>query len=276
MPLAHDPPPQPGDPIGAFRDGKVAASDPDGFLYVIDAATSEISKLTPAGKVVATAGGYGWSDAAMDRPSDVSAPNGIDVYVADYGNHRILRLDRNLNVISSLSLNDADGRRLFGYPKSVACSGDGILYIVDGENQRIVSITTGNQPDRIFGDVRSGEGRLAAPTKIRVGPDHTIYVLDGTRVVLFDIYGNFLKAIPVGGDITPCSIFLWKHSFGVCDPCSPVLVTDSGFIRIPGIRGTDSCSIRDCTAEGEVLFLLTSHSITPVRFHTEAATDSGR
>jgi hypothetical protein len=262
--------------FGEFRDARTLAYGPDGFLYVIDAATNEVLKLDSAGKILARAGGYGWSDAALDRPSDISVPNGIDVYLADYGNHRIIRLDRNLSFVSELRLNDADGRRLFGYPKSVACSGEGILYIVDGENQRIVSITAANQADRIFGDVRSGEGRLVAPVKVRVGPDRTVYVLDGSRIVCFDAYGNFLRAIPLKPEIRPVSLFLWKTSFGVCDPCGPMLAADSGFVTLSRTGMGDSCTVRDCAAAGEGYFILTQHSVTSVRFQSGAAPDSGQ
>src|SRR5881394_4402970 len=78
------------------------AIDPQGNRYVLDAVQNVVVKLNPTGVAVRSVGGYGWSDLTFDQPSDISVPNGLDVYIADYGNHRIVRYDHSLNFVSTI------------------------------------------------------------------------------------------------------------------------------------------------------------------------------
>jgi len=94
-----------------------------GNLYVLSAEENTVKLIGPDGKVVAVVGGAGWENGRFDRPSGIWARNGIDVFVADYGNHRVQRFDRGLTFVSSLSTRESSepGQR-FGYPSDVALS----------------------------------------------------------------------------------------------------------------------------------------------------------
>jgi hypothetical protein len=129
----------------------------------------------------------------------VWARNGINVFVADYGNHRIQRFDRNLNFVSSLSTRERDDpAERFGYPTDVALSRLGELYICDGENARIVKVDRSNRVERSFGGFDAGEGRLHKPRTIEIGPKDRVYVLDGARIMVFDSFGNFIHQVADG------------------------------------------------------------------------------
>jgi DNA-binding beta-propeller fold protein YncE len=179
--------------VGHFSNARALTIDPLGNVYVIDAATNELLKFSPSGETIAKTGGYGWSQTNFDSPSDLATTNGIDVYVTDYGNHRIQRFDKQLNYISSFELRSGESAvyRL-GYPLSVAVDRFGSLFILEGENNQIVKINTRQNIERLFGGVQAGKGRLKDPKLLRVSQNDRVYVLDGDKFRVFDVFGNYL------------------------------------------------------------------------------------
>jgi len=173
--------------------------DVHGNITLLETERNTIRRLTrelaPADQV----GGSGWRNDQFDRPSGVWARNGIDVFVADYGNHRIQRFDRSLNFVSSLSTRESDNAaERFGYPTDVALSRLGDLYICDSENTRIVKVDRSNRVERSFGGFDAGKGRLRNPRTLEIGPRDRVYVLDGTRILVFDSFGNFMRQVAGG------------------------------------------------------------------------------
>jgi hypothetical protein len=167
-----------------------------GNIYLLDAAQNTLTLLTKARDTVRAIGGAGWQDTQFDRPAAVWAQNGIDVFVADYGNHRIQRFDRNLNFVCSFSTHESENAEIrFGYPTGVALSRLGDLYICDSENTRCVKINRSNTVERTFGGFDAGKGRLVHPSQLACGPDDQVFVLDESRVVVFDAFGNYLRSL---------------------------------------------------------------------------------
>lgn len=171
------------------------AAGPEGHLFVADTGNNRIIRFTPDGRFVDSVGGFGFQQQQFDRPLDISAKNGLDIFVADYNNERIERYDKNLNPISSLRPDPRLPERLqFGFPSSVDISKHGELFIADTENNRILKINTFGTPELSFGDFNWGEGRLEHPVKIEVTPWDMVYVADqqSNRIVVFDYYGNYV------------------------------------------------------------------------------------
>lgn len=173
--------------------------DINGRFFVIDD-TKNVLRLYAKDQVrQKEIGGPGWGDGQFDRPAGIWARNGIDVFVADYGNHRIQRFDRNLAFISSFSTRDRPNpNERFGYPTDVAVSRLGDLFICDGENSRILKVVGLSQIERTFGGFDAGKGRLRKPVRLEIGPQDNVYVQDGSRVVVFDTFGNFVRIIGDG------------------------------------------------------------------------------
>jgi len=169
-----------------------------GNIYLLDSDRSTVTLLDPAGSQLATMGGMGWENSKLDNPRGLWARNGIDVFVADYGNHRVQRFDRRLNYISTLYTRDSDvPEERFGYPTDVGVSRMGDLYVCDGENQRLIRIGRDGTTIRSMGDYTSGKGRLVAPERVDVGAHDRVYVVDGKRIVVLDLFGNYLHDLPV-------------------------------------------------------------------------------
>jgi DNA-binding beta-propeller fold protein YncE len=216
-----------------FKEARAFSVTPSGVIYVLDKGTNELIKISPEGKILARTGGFGWSETAFDIPSDIESPSDLRTYVADYGNHRIVYFDGNLNYLSSLQLHQGDDLATrFGYPRSVAIDRFGSLFIVDGENTRIVKISESNSIDMTFGGMEGGKGRLSLPGRLRIGPDDVVYVKDGEKILVYDIYGNFIRIVPFPDH---------NHfrNFAVCD--NFLFVLDSLGVR--GIAGAVDTTI---------------------------------
>jgi hypothetical protein len=193
--------------VQSLRPGDVASTssgthfdvDINGNVIVADREMNVLRKLSKDLQVVKEIGGTGWSDNQFDQPAGVWARNGIDVFVADYGNHRVQRFDRNLAFVSSFSTRDRPNpNERFGYPTDVAVSRLGDLFICDGENSRILKVTGLSNVERTFGGFDAGKGRLRKPNRIEIGPHDNVYVQDGSRVVVFDNFGNFIRILGEG------------------------------------------------------------------------------
>ncbi|MBI4428389.1 MAG: NHL repeat-containing protein [Ignavibacteriales bacterium] len=183
---------------GSFQHATRLAVSPQGWVYCIDEAENVVHVLKNRGRESSVIGGYGWATTSFDRPSGV-ATDGINVFISDHGNHRIQRFDKNLNYVSSLSTRDtsAAGAR-FGYPMSVAVSKSGDLFIVDGENLRIVRFSADSRYLQTFGSFDAAKGRLVQPGKIVLSNDDRIYVAEPDRIVEFDYFGNFVRTVGNG------------------------------------------------------------------------------
>jgi DNA-binding beta-propeller fold protein YncE len=163
-------------------------------------------------------GGQGWGDHQLDQPHGIWARNGIDVFVADYANHRIQRFDRNLNFVATLFTRDnEDPEKRFGYPTDIALSRLGELFICDGENNRVIKVNEFSKVERSFGGFDAGEGRLNSPQRIEIGPRDNVFVLDRSRIVVFDLFGNFLYTFGEGLFQKPSVIYADQQGLLVID-----------------------------------------------------------
>jgi len=81
-------------------------------------------------------------------------------------------------------------------PSDISIHADGDVYLLDGLNDRVVVFDSSGGVRFSFTGEASGAGRLKLPMGIDVNGD-TVYVTDtgNHRIVLFDRYGIFIKAI---------------------------------------------------------------------------------
>jgi hypothetical protein len=186
--------------------------DPDGNLYIADTGRNRVLKCGQRGELLREAGGFGFDKQQFDRPVDVWAGNGLDVFVVDYNNQRLERYDKDLNYISSYSSDETLEESLqFGYPAAVGFSNQGELFLADHEFNRMLRIDAFGQPKSSFGDFNWGEGRLARPAKILITPRREIFISDSTAdaIMEFDVYGNFVQRFGEGNLRDPSGMSEW-------------------------------------------------------------------
>jgi len=162
-------------------------------IFLISRGSNEIVKINLDGKILKKIGGFGWNDGQFDIPSSIVS-TAIDIYVADFNNHRIQRFDQNLNFISSLEKSETV---YFEYPASIALSTKGDLYILDSKNKKVLKINGFSKLERTFGNYESGKIVLSEPRLIKLDQSQLIYILDKDQIIVYDEFGSFIKTIPV-------------------------------------------------------------------------------
>ncbi len=189
--------------FGSFDQATRITIGPGGRIYVIDSKINAILIFKSAQDSPTVLGGYGWTAFTFDRPTGI-ATDGLNIYVSDYGNHRVQRFDRYSNLLSSLSTRDTTYAPAgFGYPTGVALSNQGDLIILDSENLRVVEFSADSRFERDFGGLNTAGGKLQNPIKVCSEGDRYIYVLEKNRILEFDFYGNYLRSFAedLPGDI---------------------------------------------------------------------------
>ena len=241
---------------GSWLDVDVA-----GNIYVVNRDRATMTLLDRSLAVRAEVGGPGWEPGTFDLPGGVWARNGLDIYVADYGNHRIQRFDRTLSFVSEFRTRDEENADIrFGYPADVALSRLGELYICDTENIRVLKIDPKTQSSTTFGGIGGGKGRLSRPGALQIGPRDNLYVLDGSRIVVFDPFGNFLRELYSSLFTSPSAIFadevrllvLQGDSLYCLDANERILPV----LPVESVKGTQGSSLRSIAFGRGTLFLL--------------------
>jgi hypothetical protein len=188
-------------------EGTAIDVDIHGNVVILDQRQNTATLYDRSMKKLLVTGGSGWEDGQFDGPAGVWAKNSLDVYIADHGNHRIQRFDRSLSFVSSFSgRNTTDAVTGFGYPSDVSLSRMGSLFVCDTENNRIVRVDAANRVEGSFGGFGGGAGKLDRPVQVEIGPEDHVYVLDPPRVVVFDLFGNFLTTFAEGLITSPSHI----------------------------------------------------------------------
>ncbi|MCB9175720.1 MAG: hypothetical protein H6648_01065 [Caldilineae bacterium] len=180
-----------GEDPGQFRvPGGIDAS-PDSTIYVADTGNHRLQRLSAAGASPTAFGLRGEAEGQVELPGDVAiTPAGIGaspkVFVADTGNHRIERFDRNgAFELAFGSRGPVEGT--FRSPGGIAVSPAGDVWVADTDNHRLQAFDLEGRFLRGAGAAGSALGQLASPRGLEVD-DARVYVADAgnARVAVFD------------------------------------------------------------------------------------------
>ena len=198
-----------GAPTAAQLNGpRGVAVDAAGNVYVADTLNHKVRII--AGGVINTFAGSGTAgfsgdgaaaaSAALNAPFGVAVDGAGNVYIAEFGNNRVRKVDSK-GIITTVagtgvSAYGGDGgpalsAQLNG-PQGVAVDSAGNLYIADTENNRVRRVTAGGAISTIAGNGLAGfaaDGGLAAntqmgnPTGVAVDTFGNLYIADGNARV---------------------------------------------------------------------------------------------
>ncbi len=158
-----------GAATASFYYPKGIAVDAAGNVYVADQTNHKIRKVSAAGVVTTLAGNgtSGSSDgvgasASFQNPSGIAVDLSGNVYVADYDNHKIRKINAT-GVVTTLAGNgvrgDIDGTgndASFRYPSSVAVDSSGNVFVADSYNHKIRKISAAGVVTTIAGNGNFG------------------------------------------------------------------------------------------------------------------------
>jgi len=171
------------------------AVDSKGYVFVADYQNHRVRRVAPDGTAVLWAGigsasfyDGPWNSARFYYPSDVTLVGG-SVYVADYQNGRIRRIDgsRNVTTFAGAGNGYADGTGTaarFNRPEGVEADKAGNLWVADTFNHRIRLVSSARKVTTVAGSkpgYADGPGYVAQfryPRGIAVGGDGNVWVAD--------------------------------------------------------------------------------------------------
>lgn len=194
--------------LGFFIDPLGLVCDTVGNLYVTDWATNVVWKITPTGSATIVAGvqyqrGYN-GDGIPANQAWLSAPTGVkldiagNLYIADWANYRIRKVDTN-GVISTVAGNGVPGFGGDGGPATaanlnsatdVATDAKGNLYIADFLNLRVRVVDPSGTINTYAGTGAGGyNGNGLAATATNITPSAVATNADG--VLYFTDEGSY-------------------------------------------------------------------------------------
>jgi sugar lactone lactonase YvrE len=173
------------------------AVDAVGNVYVADYDNHKIRKISPAGAVTTLAGGnQGFLDATgtaaqFNNPYGIALDAAGNVYVADYGNHKIRKITPAglVTTVAGTTRGFADGAGLtaakFNNPNGLAVDTAGNVYVADYGNNRIRKIsptgdvsTLAGSDSRGFLDATGTAALFSSPYDVDIDVTGNVYVAD--------------------------------------------------------------------------------------------------
>ena len=236
------------------------------ILAALSAAVAGAQSADAAGVISTVAGsgtlGFGGDGgpataAQLALPSGVALDGAGNLYIADWANHRIRKVDA-AGVISTVA---GDGTRGYGgdggpavaaqlrYPEGVAVDGSGNLYIADSSNHRIRKVDAAGVITTVAGDGTEGFGGDGGPAVAAQLDFPQGVALDGAgNLYIADTYNHRIRKVDAagvistvagdgtegyGGDGVPAVAALLNRPGGVAvDGSGNLYIADSGNDRI--------------------------------------------
>ena len=175
---------------------------------MVDRALNRLLKFSSQGELIREVGGFGREADQFDDPRDVDAHNTLNVFVADFNNNRVVRLDRNLNFIS-----DVRGDQIPDVPfeqvLSVSISTQYDIFVLENINKQIIKLNRNLSPVAVFGGIQETFGQLLEPVQINLQENQRLFVSDvgQSAVLVFDYLGNYLESVTLPGLNTPAGLY---------------------------------------------------------------------
>ena len=196
------------------------ALDEAGNLYIADVSNHRIRKVDPFGTIstVAGRGTAGFSgdsgpatSAQLYNPVGVTVAGFGNIYIADFSNHRIRKVDA-FGTITTVAGTGTAGfsgdsgpatAAQLNRPRSVAADSSGNLYIVDSNNHRIRRVDADGTITTVAGTGTAGFSGDSGPATSAQLDSPTGVALDGSgNLYIADSNNHRIRKVDAGGMIT--------------------------------------------------------------------------
>ena len=197
-----------------------AAADAAGNLYVADSFNNRIRKVDAAGGIVTVAGsgesGYGGDggpaiQAQFAQPVGVALDTAGNLYIADWGNNRVRKVDAagNISTVAGTGVSGYGGdggpaaQAQLSRPYGAALDAAGNLYIADWGNNRIRKVDAAGNISTVAGTGESGysgdggpaaQAQLAQPYGLTADAAGNLYIADS--------FNNRIRKVDAAGVIS--------------------------------------------------------------------------
>lgn len=203
------------------------AIGPSGAIYIADTGNAVIRKVTTDGLINTVAGtnavglagdGAAAIKAALNSPYSVAVDSSGNIFIADYGNNRIRRVDNASGNIGTIAGTDnlgfaGDGSAATGailhLPTGVALDSSGNVYFADSLNNRIrkiagsnISTVAGNGGFSSSGDGGPATGaQLNTPLGVAVDAAGNLYIADSLNNAIRKVSANGVMSTFAGNSV---------------------------------------------------------------------------
>jgi len=192
-----------GESAARFNTPTGIAVDASNNVYVSEWGNHTLRKVTPSGTVSTLAGASGTSGSADGTGSAAGfyipvgmVANGSNIYVADHYNSTIRKVTTSgvattvAGVVGSTGSSDGTGARAkFNFPRGVAYSANGSLFVSDSGNSTIRKINSSGDVTTLAGtagvtgttNATGSAARFSGPYSLRTDSSNNIYVTDSSN-----------------------------------------------------------------------------------------------
>ncbi len=244
----------PGDRPGQL-DGPVGiATAPNDTVYVVDQNNARVQKYASDGRYLLHWGSKGdgngqFGDAGPSLGATGIAATDEYVWVADTWNHRIqqFRPDGTFvrawgEFVDTKGDREANEKAPTGFygPRGIELGPDGLLYITDTGNKRVIVFTQAGKYVRQWGEGGAGATELDEPIGIAVDSTGSVYVADtrNSRIQVFSSQGQHQRSWRVRG---------WSEE-GRIEPYIAVGPRDEIYVTDPAEK-----AVHRYTSDGQLL-----------------------
>ncbi len=168
-------------------------------VYMTESSGHRVLRMNTEGQMLGLFGGLGWSGEMLDYPTGITSHDGLNLYVADMNNQRIVRLNRRLEWVASIGGHNLDysgqeSVHSVAYPLSLTQSKQGDLFYISQATNRVYKVNSVTGTITEWNSFTAGGGYLDDPKQIVIGKKN-LFIKDRTGVKIFDIFGNYIRTI---------------------------------------------------------------------------------
>jgi len=165
---------------------------------LISGDTQLVKVLDSQRKLLFSFGSEGKGNGQFNYPYGICVDSKDNIYICDYGNHRIQIFDLEGKFISTFG-SKGNGNGQFNYPIGICINSKGNIIVCEYDNHRIQIFDSKGKFISTFGSEGNGNGQFNGPYGICVDLNDNIFVCDQSnhRIQIFTSNGEYITQFGV-------------------------------------------------------------------------------